>query len=157
MAALAPKLEAALERGAAAKIDGLSGSCADMLEHRPALWTFVAHADVEPTRLLARHREVPRRMARPNAADTPTVLEPQHRPIQLLRRRADRRRDHGRPTLGVVAVAKARSSAAWAASRVVEMYSSTRRSMRLQRSWGFVVFVMCDPFARAAIAPQPLP
>jgi hypothetical protein len=41
--------------------------------------------------------------------------------------------------------------------RVVEMYSSTRRSMRSQRSWGFVVFVMCDPFARAAIAPQPLP
>jgi transposase len=49
MAALAPKLEAALERGVAAKIDGLSGSCADMLEHRQALWTFVAHADVEPT------------------------------------------------------------------------------------------------------------
>jgi transposase len=49
MAALGPKLEAALERAVAAKIDGLSGSCADMLEHRQALWTFVAHADVEPT------------------------------------------------------------------------------------------------------------
>ena len=49
MAALGPKLEAVLERAVAAKIDGLSGSCADMLEHRQALWTFVAHADVEPT------------------------------------------------------------------------------------------------------------
>jgi transposase len=49
MAALGPKLEAALERAVAAKIDGLSGSCADMLEHRQALWTFADNADVEPT------------------------------------------------------------------------------------------------------------
>jgi len=49
MAALGPKVEAALARGVAADIAGLSGSCADMLEHKAALWTFVAHHDVEPT------------------------------------------------------------------------------------------------------------
>lgn len=49
MAALGPQVEAALARGVAAGIDGLSGSCADMLEHKDALWTFVTHADVEPT------------------------------------------------------------------------------------------------------------
>jgi len=49
MAALGPKVEAALARAAAAGIDGLSGSCADILEHRQALWTFVSHEDVEPT------------------------------------------------------------------------------------------------------------
>jgi transposase len=49
MAALGPKLEAALARAVAARIDGVSGSCADMLEHKAALWTFVTHADVEPT------------------------------------------------------------------------------------------------------------
>jgi hypothetical protein len=40
---------------------------------------------------------------------------------------------------------------------VAEMYSSTRCSMRLQRSWGLVVFVMPDEFARTEIASQPLP
>jgi transposase len=49
MAALGPKVEAALARGVAADIAGLSGSCADMLEHKAALWTFVTHDDVEPT------------------------------------------------------------------------------------------------------------
>jgi transposase len=49
MAALGPKVEAALARGVAAGIDALSGSCADMLEHKEALWTFVTHDDVEPT------------------------------------------------------------------------------------------------------------
>jgi transposase len=49
MAALGPKLEAVLDRAVAANIDGLSGSCADMLEHRQALWTFVDNPDVEPT------------------------------------------------------------------------------------------------------------
>lgn len=49
MAALGPKVEAVLARAVAARIDGVSGSCADMLEHRAALWTFVTHADVEPT------------------------------------------------------------------------------------------------------------
>ena len=49
MAALGPKVEAVLARGVAAGIDGLSGSCADILEHKQALWTFVTHDDVEPT------------------------------------------------------------------------------------------------------------
>ena len=49
MAALGPKMEAALARAVAANIEGVSGSCADMLEHRQALWTFVTHDGVEPT------------------------------------------------------------------------------------------------------------
>jgi transposase len=49
MAALGPKVEAVLTRAVAARIDGVSGSCADILEHNAALWTFVTHADVEPT------------------------------------------------------------------------------------------------------------
>jgi hypothetical protein len=40
---------------------------------------------------------------------------------------------------------------------VAEMYSSTSCSMRWQRSWGFVVFVMPDEFARTEIDSQPLP
>ena len=42
-------LERVLERGAKAGIDRLSGSCADILAHRDALWTFVTHEGVEPT------------------------------------------------------------------------------------------------------------
>ena len=42
-------LEQALERGAKADIERLSGSCADILDHRDALWTFVTHDGVEPT------------------------------------------------------------------------------------------------------------
>lgn len=42
-------VERALERGAAADLDRLSGSCADILAHREALWTFVEHDGVEPT------------------------------------------------------------------------------------------------------------
>jgi transposase len=49
MVALGPKVEAALARAVAVGIDGVSGSCADILEHRQALWTFVTHDDVEPT------------------------------------------------------------------------------------------------------------
>jgi len=49
MAALSPKLEAVLARAVAADIEGLSGSCADILAHKEALWTFVTHDDVEPT------------------------------------------------------------------------------------------------------------
>ena len=49
MGALGTQLEAVLARGVAAGIDGVSGSCADILEHQQALWTFVAHDDVEPT------------------------------------------------------------------------------------------------------------
>jgi transposase len=41
--------EATLERAVEAKIDGLSGSCANILAHAPALWTFVTHDGVEPT------------------------------------------------------------------------------------------------------------
>ena len=42
-------LERVLSRGAAADIDRLSGSCADILAHREALWTFVERDGVEPT------------------------------------------------------------------------------------------------------------
>lgn len=49
MAPLQKQVEATLERAVAADIAGLSGSCADILEHRKALWTFVAEDGVEPT------------------------------------------------------------------------------------------------------------
>jgi len=42
-------VEQLLERGEKADIKGVSGSCADVLEHREALWTFVTHEGVEPT------------------------------------------------------------------------------------------------------------
>jgi transposase len=42
-------IERLLERGAAADTERLSGSCADILAHRDALWTFVTHEYVEPT------------------------------------------------------------------------------------------------------------
>jgi transposase len=42
-------IERLLERGERADIDRLSGSCADILAHRDALWTFVTHEDVAPT------------------------------------------------------------------------------------------------------------
>lgn len=43
------QFEAALRRAVSAGIERLSGSCADILEHREALWTFVTHEGVEPT------------------------------------------------------------------------------------------------------------
>jgi len=43
------QMEALLERAVAAKLTRLSGSCADILAHRDALWTFLDHKDVEPT------------------------------------------------------------------------------------------------------------
>lgn len=43
------QVEAILEKAVALKIKGLSGSCADILLHRAALWTFVDRDDVEPT------------------------------------------------------------------------------------------------------------
>ena len=49
MAPVRQHVEAVLERAVAANIDRLSGSCADMLEHKQALWTFVEHDGVEPT------------------------------------------------------------------------------------------------------------
>ena len=49
MAPVRLQLEALLQRLAAAKIKGVSGSCVDILEHRAALWTFVERSGVEPT------------------------------------------------------------------------------------------------------------
>jgi transposase len=43
------QFEATLERAVAADIERLSGSCADVLEHKQALWTFVERDDVAPT------------------------------------------------------------------------------------------------------------
>jgi transposase len=42
-------LESCLQRAVDAGIVELSGSCADILEHREALWTFVERDGVEPT------------------------------------------------------------------------------------------------------------
>lgn len=42
-------VEQLLERAEKADIKGVSGSCADILLHREALWTFVTHEGVEPT------------------------------------------------------------------------------------------------------------
>jgi transposase len=41
--------ERLLERGKKCGSAGISGACADILEHREALWTFVTHEGVEPT------------------------------------------------------------------------------------------------------------
>jgi len=49
MAPVRLQVESLLERGVAAKLPHVSGSCADMLEHRAALWTFVEREGVEPT------------------------------------------------------------------------------------------------------------
>lgn len=43
------QVEALLERAVASGIDRLAGSCANILEHRAALWTFVEVDGVEPT------------------------------------------------------------------------------------------------------------
>jgi transposase len=49
MAPVRAQVEALLERAVAAKVRGVSGSCADILVHREALWTFVERDGVEPT------------------------------------------------------------------------------------------------------------
>lgn len=49
MAPVCAQVEALLVRAAASNIDRLSGSCADILAHKAALWTFVVHDGVEPT------------------------------------------------------------------------------------------------------------
>lgn len=49
MAPVRRQVEAALQRSAAADIEVVAGSCADILEHKAALWTFVDRDDVEPT------------------------------------------------------------------------------------------------------------
>ena len=45
--------EATLRRAVATNLKELSGSCADILAHREALWTFVVHEGVSPTNNLA--------------------------------------------------------------------------------------------------------
>ena len=49
MAPVRTQIEDCLRRAAAAGIDKLSGSCADILGHQEALWTFVDRDGVEPT------------------------------------------------------------------------------------------------------------
>jgi transposase len=49
LAPVRQQLEAVLADAVLADISGLSGSCADVFEHRQALWTFVDQAGVEPT------------------------------------------------------------------------------------------------------------
>lgn len=49
LAPVRQQLEAVLADAVSADIPGLSGSCADILEHRQALWNFVDQSGVEPT------------------------------------------------------------------------------------------------------------
>lgn len=49
MAPVEQQMEALLIRASATDIAGLSGSCADILLHKQALWTFVVTEGVEPT------------------------------------------------------------------------------------------------------------
>ena len=49
MAPVQRQLEALLLRGVRLDIKGVSGSCANILTHKDALWTFIERDDVEPT------------------------------------------------------------------------------------------------------------
>jgi transposase len=49
MAPVRRQFEALLQRIVDAQLEEISGSCADMLAHRAALWNFVEHEGVEPT------------------------------------------------------------------------------------------------------------
>jgi transposase len=49
MTPLRQQVHAALERGVDAELGHVSGSCADILTHAAALWTFVERDGVEPT------------------------------------------------------------------------------------------------------------
>jgi transposase len=49
MRPLQSHFEQLLARAAKADVDGVSGSCVDILEHREALWTFLFNEGVEPT------------------------------------------------------------------------------------------------------------
>ena len=49
MKPLREQFEDELKQAAKANIPGVSGSCANILEHQPALWTFTEHEGVEPT------------------------------------------------------------------------------------------------------------
>jgi transposase len=49
VASLGPLIEGHLENGVRMGVRGVSGSCADIIEHRRALWTFANVPGVEPT------------------------------------------------------------------------------------------------------------
>ena len=49
MAPVREQFEATLERAVMSGAEHVAGSCADILEHRAALWNFVDQRDVEPT------------------------------------------------------------------------------------------------------------
>lgn len=49
MAPVRQQMESLIERASGSKIAGLSGSCADIVAHKAALWTFVETEGVEPT------------------------------------------------------------------------------------------------------------
>lgn len=49
MAPVRREFETALAQAVSANIAGVSGSCADLLQHQAALWTFVDQLGVEPT------------------------------------------------------------------------------------------------------------
>jgi transposase len=49
MAPVRAQVEACLQRAVDAGIEHVAGSCADILAHREALWTFLTRAGVEPT------------------------------------------------------------------------------------------------------------
>jgi transposase len=49
MAPVRQQFEAVLAQAVAADIAGVSGACADILQHKQALWTFVDNDGVEPT------------------------------------------------------------------------------------------------------------
>jgi len=49
MAPVREQVEVALQRAVAANLKGVSGSCADILVHKVALWAFLEHEGVEPT------------------------------------------------------------------------------------------------------------
>lgn len=49
MVSVRPLVEGLLARGVRLDVRGVSGSCADVLEHRLALWTFVDHDGIDPT------------------------------------------------------------------------------------------------------------
>ena len=49
MAPVRRDVEALLQQAVDKKVQRLSGSCADILAHKQALWNFVDRRDVEPT------------------------------------------------------------------------------------------------------------
>ncbi|MFC1612219.1 transposase, partial [Myxococcota bacterium] len=49
MTPIRQQVEACLQRAVDAGIEHVSGSCEDILDHQPALWTFLTRDGVEPT------------------------------------------------------------------------------------------------------------